>query len=178
MGVGDASLAHCLVGRIPVVDARAAQEARVARRTERIARCAAAALNSVEAAPPSGVARRCWATGSQVEAGIHSARGVAQAPAAGLDWHVGQCDAWDRAVHEGRVARHAHAARRVRLEEVALDAAALVGRGGASKSRGRERQSIPTRLARRSSGGVFEVKKVALNARALVHCCGPGGDGG
>ena len=125
---------------VPVVKTRATEEAGVARCAEGISRRTGTGART-EPAPLGCVAPRHTRVAGAciwVEALVHFACGVAQPPAAGLDWHVGQCDTGDRAVHESGVARDTLTARCVGLEEVARDAAALIGRGGPSKVCGRE----------------------------------------
>ena len=111
-----------LRGIAPVGDACATQEALVAGCAEIISRRTGTGTRT-EPAPLGGVAPcHSGVARVRVEALIHNACGVPQAPAAGLDWHIGQCDAQGRAIHEQWVACHTGATCCVGLQVVALDA--------------------------------------------------------
>ena len=107
---------------VPVVEARAAEDAGVAGCAESIACHADAIAHAEPSAALSRVPQHSWFANARirVEAFVHSARGVAQAPAARLDWQSGECNARDRAVHQRRVAGHACTARVIALKEVVL----------------------------------------------------------
>ena len=101
-------------GTAPAGDTRATEEARVAGCAERISRRTGTGART-EPAPLGCVAPRHAGIADariRVEALTHNARGVRQAPAAGLDWHVGNRDAGYRAIHDAHVALFARPTRR------------------------------------------------------------------